>query len=156
MHTEQEIPVARAPLDPQSDLLPPGPALQAEATDDDPEEIFLDAIAEIDTQPLPPPQQQEIYWPLVILTLLFFFSFAGGTLIALLTYPTVTIDVVPVTRSVTLTTPLALPTRTLAPVTLSKAEAAPTTGRGHQDSRAATGILTFYNGLFTAQTVPVG
>src|SRR5712691_5406345 len=108
MHTEQERerPLAQAPLDPQSELLPPGPALQAEATDDDPEEIFLNAIAEIDTQPLPPPpQQQEIYWPLVILTLLFFFSFVGGTVITLLTYPTVTIDVVPVTRSVTVTTP---------------------------------------------------
>jgi len=135
----------------------PASVPQPEATDDDPEEIFLNAIAEIDTQPLPAPQpSQEIYWPLVILTLLCLFSFAGGTVIALLTYPTVTIDVVPVTRSVTLTTPLALPTRILAPVTLSKAETAPTTGHGHQEARAATGTLTFYNGLFTVQTVPIG
>jgi hypothetical protein len=146
-----------APADITSEPLPPVAVAQADAQDDDPEEIFLNAIAEIDTQPLPPQQQpQEICWPLVILTLVCLLSFAGGTIIGLITYPTVTIDVVPVTRSVALTTPLALPTRTLAPVTLSKAEPAPTTGTGHQDARQATGTLTFYNGLFTAQTIPVG
>ena len=155
--TEQEQAQPIAPADETPEPLSPASIPQAEATDDDPEEIFLNAIAEIDTQPLPAPQpSQEIYWPLVILTLLCLFSFAGGTVIALITYPSVTIDVVPVTKSVTLTTPLALPTRTLAPVTLSKAESAPTTGHGHQDARPARGTLTFYNGLFTVQTVPIG
>ena len=128
---------------------------QADALNDDPEDIFLNAIAEINTQPLPP-QQQEICWPLVILTLVFFFSFMGGAVIALVTYPTVTIEVVPVTRSVTLTAPLALPTRALAPMSLSQSLTIATTGEGHQDARAATGTLTFYNGLFTAQTIPRG
>src|SRR5260370_19835325 len=49
-----------------------------------------------------------------------------------------------------------MPTRTLAPVTLTKAEPAPTTGKGHQDARSAIGTLTFYNGLFTIQTIPRG
>ncbi len=150
---EQEAPVSHvqhAPIDPQSEPVTP----LAETLDDDPEEIFLRAVAEIDTQPLPP--QPEICWPLVIVALLFFFSFVGGSVIGLLTYPTVTIDVVPVTRSATLTTPLALTTRTLAPVTLTRAGTAPTTGHGHQDARPARGTLTLYNGLFTAQTVPVG
>src|SRR5713101_5667999 len=104
---EQEAPVSHvqpAPLDPHSEPVMP----LADAQDDDPEEIFLRAVAEIDTQPLPP--QQEICWPLVIVTLLFFFSFVGGSVIALVTYPTVTIEVVPVSRSATLTMPLALPT----------------------------------------------
>jgi hypothetical protein len=150
---EQEAPlshVQHAPLDPHSEPVMP----LADAQDDDPEEIFLRAVAEIDTQPLPPPQ--EICWPLVILALVFFFSFVGGSVIALVTYPTVTIEVVPVTRSATLTTPLVLPTRTLAPVSLSQSLTVATTGQGHQDARAATGILTFYNGLFTAQTIPRG
>jgi hypothetical protein len=155
--TEQEQKQPLAPADATSEPLSPASVPRIDTPDDDPEEIFLNAIAEIDTQPLPPPQQsQEVYWPLVILTLLFFFSFAGGTVIALLTYPTVTIDVVPVTRSVTLTMPLALPTRTLALVTLTRAETAPTTGHGHQDARPARGTLTLFNGLFTAQTVPIG
>ena len=46
--------------------------------------------------------------------------------------------------------------RVIPPITLSQSQSAPTTGRGHQDARAATGILTFYNGLFTAQTIPAG
>lgn len=154
---EQEQAPSFAPANATSEPLTPASVPQTDTADDDPDEIFLNAIAEIDTQPLSAPQQsQEVYWPLVILTLLCLFSFAGGTVIGLLTYPTVTIDVVPVTKSVTLTTPLALPTRTLAPVTLTRAETAPTTGHGHQDARAATGTLTLYNGLFTAQTVPIG
>ena len=156
--TDKEQKQPLAPPYATNEPLTPASVHQPEATDDDPEEIFLNAIAEIDTQPLPAQQQelQDICWPLIILTLLLFFSFVGGTVIALLTYPTVTIDVVPVTRSVTLTTPIALPTRTLAPVTLSRSETATATGHGHQDARAATGTLTLFNGLFTAQTIPVG
>jgi hypothetical protein len=152
---EQKQPLA--PADATSEPLSPASVPQTDTTDDDPEDIFLNAIAEIDTQPLPSPQQsQEVYWPLVILTLLCLFSFAGGTVIALITYPTVTIDVVPVTRSVTLTAPLLIATRTLAPVTLTRAKTTQTTSKGHQNARAATGPLTLYNGLFTAQTIPVG
>ncbi len=138
--------------------LPSVPVLQsADDQDDDPDNIFVNAIAQTDTQPLPPQRQaQEVCWPLIILTVLLLVSFTGGTALALLTYPTVTIDVMPMTRSITLTTPLALPTRVLAPVTLSKAETAPTTGTGHQDARQATGSLTLYNGLFTAQSLPAG
>jgi hypothetical protein len=151
MHEQAAVShVQHAPIDLQSEPLMP----LADTQDDDPEAIFLRAVAEIDTQPLPP--QPEICWPLVIVTFLFFFSFVGGSVIALITYPTVTIDVVPVTRSATLTAPLALPTRPLAPVTLSKAETAPTTGHGHQDARPARGTLTLYNGLFTAQSIPSG
>lgn len=134
------------------------PVLQpADDQDDDPDEIFVNAITQIDTQPLPAlPPSPGVCWPLVCLTVLLLVSFAGGTALALLTYPTVIIDVVPVTRSITLTASLALPTRVLAPLTLSRAETIPTTGTGHQDARAATGILTLYNGLFTAQRLPAG
>src|SRR5205085_6874223 len=83
-------------------------------------------------------------------------SFLGGTLLALLTYPTVTIAIVPVTKQSALTTPLALPTRTLAPVTLTRSLTAPATGRGHQDARPAAGVLTLYNGSFSAQTIAAG
>jgi baseplate J-like protein len=150
---EKDAPVSHVqhtPLDPHSEPVMP----LADAKDDDPEEIFLRAVADIDTQPLPP--RQEICWPLVIVTLLFFFSFVGGSIIALLTYPTVTIEVVPVTKQVSLTAPLALPTRALAPVTLTRSLTIHTTGKGHQDARNAAGTLTFYNGQAAAQTIPGG
>lgn len=152
-HQAPEEPMPHLP-DVQTDPHSEPVTLLADTLDDDPEEIFLRAVAEIDTQPLPP--QQEICWPLVFLTLVFFFSFMGGAVLALLTYPTVTIEVVPLTKQASLTTPLAFPTRTLAPVTLTKSETAPTTGTGHQDARQATGTLTFYNGLFTIQSIPAG
>lgn len=100
------------PPPPASESEPLMPSLlpQADVPEDDPEKIFLNAIAEIDTQSLPPqsPQPQEICWPLVILVFVCLFSCVAGTVMALLTYPTVTVAVVPVTRSVTLTMPLAL------------------------------------------------
>ncbi|MGH2495090.1 MAG: baseplate J/gp47 family protein [Ktedonobacteraceae bacterium] len=155
---ESKIQGTQRDADPTSTPLSSVPVLQpADDRDDDPDEIFLTAIAQTDTQPLPTlPQSQGVCWPLVCLTVLLLVSFAGGTAFALLTYPTVTIDVVPVSKSITWTTSLALPTRALAPVTLTKAETVPTTGTGHQDARAATGSLTLYNGLFTTQSIPTG
>lgn len=142
---------ADACLDPQSQPL----AFTDDGLDEDHDAIFLKAVAEIDTQPLSS-APQEVYWPMVFLLVLFFCSYVGGTIIALLTYPTVTITVVPVTKRVVLTTPLALATRALVPVTLTKSLTTDTTGKGHQDARAARGILTFYNGLFSAQRLPGG
>ncbi len=44
----------------------------------------------------------------------------------------------------------------LNPITLSQSQTVPTTGKGHQDAKAATGFITFYNGLFTSQTIQAG
>jgi hypothetical protein len=46
--------------------------------------------------------------------------------------------------------------RILAPLTLSQSATVATTGKGHQDPKQATGTITFYNGLFSAQTVSAG
>jgi Baseplate J-like protein len=152
MHTSphvQDTPIAQR-ADPSSEALVP----VADAPDD-PEEILLKAVAEIDTQPLPSPPP-EMYWPTIFLLVLFFCSYVGGTIVALLTYPTVTITVVPVTKHVTLTAPLALVTRILAPVMLTKSLTTDTTGKGHQVARSASGTLTFYNGQAGPQTIPIG
>src|SRR5258708_4162004 len=69
--------------------------------------------------------------------------------------PTVTVTLVPKSQEVTLITTLQFG-RLLAPINLSQTATAPTTGKGHQDARSATGILTFYNGSFSAQTVYAG
>ena len=65
----------------------------------------------------------------------------------------------PLTATVSILTSqqVALPgARFLHPITLSQAQTAPTTGIGHENARAATGTVTFYNGLFTAQLIPQG
>ncbi len=46
--------------------------------------------------------------------------------------------------------------RLLPPTTLSQEKTVPTTGHGHQDARAATGTVTFYNGSNTPQTINAG
>jgi hypothetical protein len=148
------VPPATSPVRDSEPLLPEATS-QDHTLGDDPEEIFRSAVSEIETQPLPP-QPPETPWSVVIAMLLFLLSFVGGTIIALMTYPTVTITVVPVTKSVSVTMPLALSTHALAPVTLTRSETAPTSGTGHQDARPARGTLIFYNGLFTPQTIPVG
>src|SRR5712692_9726348 len=49
---EKEQEQAFVPADPNSQPLTPVSVLQVDETDDDPDEIFLNAVAEIDTQPL--------------------------------------------------------------------------------------------------------
>ena len=46
--------------------------------------------------------------------------------------------------------------RLINPITLSTSQSAPTTGRGHQDAKAATGTITFYNGELQIVTVSAG
>ena len=73
-----------------------------------------------------------------------------------ITYPHMLVILYTVEKPANITTTLDIPTRTLAPVTLTRSLSTSTTGHGHQDARAATGTLTFYNGLLTSQTVPIG
>ena len=46
--------------------------------------------------------------------------------------------------------------RVLNPITISQSQTVPTTGHGHQDARAATGYITFYNGQFQSITIAAG
>src|SRR6266566_8643561 len=64
------------------------------------EETFLAAYAELPTQPLPAvPQQQAADGRVLLCLLLFLFSFVGGAVIGIITYPTVTIEIVSLTKS---------------------------------------------------------
>ncbi len=69
--------------------------------------------------------------------------------------PVATVTIVPSVHMVTVSATMPLG-RLIHPITLSQSQTTPTTGKGHQDARAAQGTLTFYNGLFTAQRVPAG
>jgi len=66
-----------------------------------------------------------------------------------------TVTIVPQSQRITLTGTVHLG-RVIAPLTVSQSQTIPTTGKGHQDAKAATGFITFYNGQFTAQTIQAG
>src|SRR5947209_1982106 len=73
--------------------------------------------------------------------------------------PTATITMIPKTARVqaTATFPInVLQGRILPALTLSQSQTIQATGKGHQDARSATGILTFYNGLSTSQRIAAG
>lgn len=125
--------------------------------DDDPDEIFLRAVSEIDTQPLSRSREEEqASRRFAVFCMLLFVSLLAGSILGVLIYPTVTVTLVPVERTITLTVPITIPFRHLAPVALTQSLSAPTSGRGHQDARAATGTLTLYNGEFISQTLAAG
>lgn len=80
--------------------------------------------------------------------------------------PTPTITLVSVVRDLSTTATLMavsgipaganIPARLLLPLTLTQTKTVPATGKGHQDAEAAMGTITFYNGLFTSQTIAAG
>lgn len=145
------------PAPPETDYLDQiAPAQPGEEDDDDfsddPDVIFRREYSKLDTIPLQAPVPIRVY----VFFCLVFASFFAGSMIGFVTYPTVTVTIVPIAQQQTLTTSLDVQTRQLAPVTLTKAQTAPTTGRGHHVARQATGILTFYNGNFSSQVVPAG
>ncbi len=152
---EQEQEQAFLPADPTSQPLQPIPQ-----GDDDPDEIFLNAVAEIDTQPLVTVRKPLVIHFIDVLQVFFCGCLILGSLAGIIwqaiTYPHTLVILYAKEKPANLTTTLDIPTRTLAPITLTREATSPTTGKGHQDAQAAVGTLTFYNGLFTSQTVPIG
>ncbi len=109
-----------------------------------------------------------------MLLVLFLFSLVGllvglgyAIILPMLT-PSATITVVTASSQQTVTSTIQVvngaadPTkhqvtgRGLASVTMSQARTVPTTGTAHQDARAGHGIITFYNGAISTQTIPAG
>jgi hypothetical protein len=88
-------------------------------------------------------------------------------LLPLLTPPEATITIVPISKQITTTStitvvagqaPIAeqLAGRALSAVTMSQQQTVPTTGKAHQDARAAHGFITFYNAATYSQVIPAG
>jgi VCBS repeat-containing protein len=69
--------------------------------------------------------------------------------------PTATVTIIPKSQHVTLSGTLQIG-RLLPPITISQSQTTPTTGKGHQDARSATGYITFYNGQLQSVTIPAG
>src|SRR5258708_625769 len=74
---------------------------------------------------------------------------------SMLTPPIATIILIPKSQTLSLNATVQLG-RLLPPTTLSQEKTVPTTGHGHQDAKAATGTVTFYNGSNTPQTSNAG
>lgn len=77
--------------------------------------------------------------------------------------PTVTVTITPTVVALSTTATLSvgaadadLPGRVLPALTVSQSATVQASGHGHQDATRATGIVTFYNASFVAQTVPAG
>ncbi len=158
---EQESRPPVTPTELGSEPLTPLPpdAVQPADDDDSPDAIFMRAVSEIPTQPLPKytSREQEIVEPYFLCSVfLVVFCLLVSSIAAVVNQPVVTVTLFPVHKSLHITTTIPLETRQLAPVTLTRTLAAQTTGHGHQDARPATGMLTLYNGQATAQTIPIG
>src|SRR6266480_2334475 len=69
--------------------------------------------------------------------------------------PIATITIIPKSQTITLSGTLQLG-RVLQAITISQSQTVPTTGKGHQDAKNATGTVTFYNGQLNSIFVPAG
>ena len=116
-------------------------------------------VSELDTEPIPTKPQPEPasnaaigVWLFGLLVPLFCIAVQ---LYFIVNPYTITVTLAARERQVALNGTLQLG-RVISPLTLSQSQTVPTTGRGHQDAKAAIGSITFYNGLFTEQTVAAG
>lgn len=110
-------------------------------------------IVEAGTPQPPPPYFAYVALTLSLLLLCYLVTSAFMTVFF---PPTVTITLFTKLQTIKATGTLQLQARVIPPITLSQAQTIPTTGKGHQDARAAQGTITFYNGLYTSQTVQAG
>lgn len=95
----------------------------------------------------PPPRHVPSHVIFALLLLAFLLLDSLDTTLTSLMTPTATITILPQVNTITLKSSTALG-KLLSPITLSQSLTVPATGKGHQDARAASGTLTFYNGQF--------
>ena len=128
--------------------------------EDDAEEHapVVDSTPAIPTQPAPVTAQQDSFlsvYAFVCFSLALIASTIAFQLYCINNPPVVTITIIPKSQTVTLSGTVQLG-RLIRPITIGESQTVPTTGRGHQDAKQASGTVTFYNGLFTQQTVAQG
>src|SRR6266699_3935027 len=102
------------------------------------------------------PPKQKPYWLLIPFTILFCLVFVAASFLFPLLAPTATVTIIPVERTIILTTAIQVHGRQLPPLTLMQSMSDLATGKRHQDPAKAAGTITFYNGLLTSQTIAGG
>ncbi len=115
-------------------------------------------IPVVDSTPTAPGKNHSsLFIPLFVVSTFIFLILSTILLqIFLLIHPPTT-TIILILRSQTISLSDSIRTgRVIPPITLSQSQSAPTTGRGHQDARAATGTITFYNGQLQSVIVPAG
>lgn len=114
----------------------------------------------VESEPATPPDKPTQAFPYVILGIILLCLLPMLASILLQVYlflnpPIATVTIVPKSQTVRLTGTLQMG-RLLAPITISQSQITPTTGKGHQSAKQATGYLTFYNGQFQTVTIAAG
>lgn len=103
-----------------------------------------------------PPPKQRPYYLLVVGTILACLIFVGVSLLAPLFSQSATVTIIPRQERISITGTIHLYARLLPSLTLSQSATIPATGKRHQNAQKAAGTITFYNGLFTSQTIGAG
>ncbi len=111
------------------------------------------AVIEPEQQPTP---KQRPYYLIVVCTILACLLFTGVSLIVPLFSPSAIVTIIPRQERISTTGAIHLHARLLPALTLSQSTSAVATGKRHQDAQKAAGTITFYNGLFTSQTIGAG
>jgi len=114
------------------------------------------AIEQPDTSEAHTFPKQKPYWLLIPFTIFLCLIFLAGSYLLPLFTPMATITVIPVERSITITTAIRVHGRQLPALTLSQSATAPARGKRHQSATRAVGTITFYNGQFSRLTIAVG
>jgi hypothetical protein len=102
------------------------------------------------------PPKQNPYWLLIPFTILMCLSILAISLVQPLVNPSAIVTLVPVERSLSITTSIQVPGRSVAPLTLSQSTSIATTGKRHQKATRAHGTIRLYNGLLSGQTIAAG
>jgi hypothetical protein len=89
------------------------------------------------------PPKQIPYWLFIPFTILCCLLFVAAPVLLPLLSPSATITLIPVERTITLTTAMKVQGRELPPLTLMQSTSIQATGNRHQPARQATGTITF-------------
>ena len=119
---------------------------------------IVDSTTAVPTQPEPVTVQHDSFlsaYFFVCCSLFLIFATLAFQLYCLVNPPIATITLIPKSQQVMLSGTVQLG-RVLPALTISQSQTTNATGTGHQIAKAASGTVTFYNGLFTQQFVPRG
>jgi len=127
-----------------------------------PQERIIDSVPA--AEPAPAPQaidvsgdkkSERIAYGILSFSVLMLLSIILLQIYFLMNPPIATITLIARSQQLTVNGTLQMG-RVLNPITISQSQTVPTTGKGHQNARSATGTIIFYNGQLQSVFVPAG